>query len=218
MNSMKLDYKIQRSFKITSVQKLFINTEDISSDTTIYDLFQVNDYKSVFNSVGVIVDKVILTKELIGIEYAHTHFIFPNVKLLLFVLNGGGYIEILKKSPSRSTSKKDLGLYPIKKGDVVEIDSGVRFSLINGRARKLEVALIHTSVEVEEAYRLEESKVLPYTVIDKQGSIEVVKSSQYKEYIELDRSMKLPNWHSVCTGSLISDIFLMYEIIYNRLR
>jgi oxalate decarboxylase/phosphoglucose isomerase-like protein (cupin superfamily) len=177
----------EHSFKTRMLRNYYLNALTVFPKI-IYKTYWVDDFYSNFQQGGLKMKVSVVFPDIVGIEFSKTKTVVSvDAPRLIECISGMG-VAILQPPEPPLTEEMVPFIIDIFPGIKVAVPPHWGYTLVNiGREPLTTIELIHKDQPLHITYK--ERRGAPLYMIERNGSVEIVKNSQYKnvqKYVKLD--------------------------------
>lgn len=194
----------EQSFKTKMLRRYYLNALTVFPKI-IYKTYWVDDFYNNFQQGGLKLKSTVVFPDIVGIEFAKTKTVVSVDSPRLVECIAGMGVAILQPPEPALTEEMVPFIVDMYPGVKVAVPPQWGYTLVNiGREPLATIELLHKDQPLHITYK--DRKGAPLYLIERNGSVEIVKNSQYKnvqKYVKLDPN-EFPKRISVMDGPTVA--------------
>jgi len=177
----------ETSFKTRMLRRFYLNSVTVYPKV-VYKTYWLDDAYNTFARLGIKVKATIIFSDIVGIEFAKTKTITSVDKVRIIECISGIGVAIVQPKPMSLAEEMIPQIVDLISGTKVIVPPGWSYTLVNtGKESLATIEILHKDQEIHQMYV--EKRGAPLYLIERNGTVEIVKNSQYKnvqKYVKLN--------------------------------
>jgi len=177
----------ETSFKTKMLRRFYLNSVTVYPKT-IYKTYWLDDVYNTFAKLSIKIKATIIFPDIVGIEFAKTKTVVSVDKVRIIECIAGTGVAIIQPKPVSLIEEMVPQVVDMTPGTKVIVPPGWSYTLVNvGKESLATIEILHKEQTIHQMYV--EKRGAPLYFIERNGTVEIVKNSRYKnvqKYVKLN--------------------------------